>query len=67
MAGGDLRKVLARDILENGAGASRGLGWYECGRHILVGVASGLTYLHSQQVGMLSPQRCMVQERMCPA
>ncbi len=67
MAGGDLRKVLARDITENGAGVSRGLGWYECGRHILVGVASGLTYLHSQQVGMLLLQHCMVQWCMCPA
>ena len=62
MAGGDLRKALARDVAENGAGVSRGLGWYECGRHILVGVASGLTYLHSQQVGMLVPQHCLVQQ-----
>ena len=64
MAGGDLRKALARDITENGAGASRGLGWYGCGRHILVGVASGLTYLHSQQVGVIFLQQCMVQQCM---
>ena len=51
MEGGDLHKALARDVRENGAGASRRLSWYGRGHRVLLDVASGLTYLHSEQVG----------------
>ena len=50
MAGGDLRDALVRDITTNGAGAGRCLGWYARGRRILVGVARGLVFMHSQGV-----------------
>ncbi len=52
MEGGDLHKALARDVRENGAGASRRLSWYGRGHRVLLDVASGLTYLHSEQVRM---------------
>ena len=50
MEGGDLHKALARDVKENGTGASRRLSWYGRGHRVLVDIASGLTYLHSEQV-----------------
>lgn len=50
MRGGDLRHALAHDITECGLGASRRMGWYVQGHRILLDVASGLTYLHGEQV-----------------
>ena len=50
MAGGDLRSALVRDITANGAGANRCLSWYARGRRVLVGVARGLVFMHSQGV-----------------
>lgn len=50
MAGGDLRKALERDIAEHGRGAGRMLGWYACGRTVMLCVAQGLEYLHSMRV-----------------
>ncbi len=52
MEGGDLHRALARDVREKGAGASRLLSWYGRGHRVLLDVASGLTYLHSEHVGM---------------
>ena len=42
MQGGDLGTALARD--------TRRLGWYNRGRHIALGIARGLMYLHAQKV-----------------
>ena len=48
MAGGDLRHALDRDMMKHGR--RRRLGWYERGRVVLLCVARGLTYLHSERV-----------------
>ena len=50
MAGGDLGTALSRDVAENGGGARRRLGWYARGRVVLLCVARGLAYLHSERV-----------------
>lgn len=50
MAGGDLGKALDRDVLANGPGEKRRLGWYARGRTVLLCVARGLNYLHSERV-----------------
>ena len=50
MAGGDLGSALDRDIMENGPGEKRRLGWYKRGRIVLLCIARGLTYLHSERV-----------------
>lgn len=50
MAGGDLGTALSRDVAENGCGARRRLGWYARGRVVLLCVARGLAYLHSERV-----------------
>ena len=50
MAGGDLGTALSRDVAENGGGARRRLGWYGRGRVVLLCVARGLAYLHSERV-----------------
>ena len=50
MAGGDLGSALDRDIMENGPGEKRRLGWYKRGRVVLLCIARGLTYLHSERV-----------------
>ncbi len=49
MAGGDLKKALQLDMVRSTKG-KRLLGWYERGRLVLVGVARGLQYLHSERV-----------------
>ena len=50
MAGGDLGSAISRDIAENGMGPQRRLGWYARGRVVLLCVARGLAYLHSERV-----------------
>ena len=50
MAGGDLGSALDRDIMEHGPGEKRRLGWYKRGRVVLLCIARGLTYLHSERV-----------------
>ena len=49
MAGGDLRSALDQDLVERGPGEERRLGWYARGRVVLLCVARGLTYLHSER------------------
>ena len=46
MAGGDLGTALDRDVMDNGPGGERRLGWYARGRVVLLCVARGLAYLH---------------------
>ena len=50
MPGGDLGSALRRDMVENGDGAKRRLGWYGRGRIVLLCIARGLVYLHDQRV-----------------
>lgn len=50
MAGGDLRSALDQDAVESGAGEERRLGWYARGRVVLLCIARGLAYLHSERV-----------------
>ena len=50
MQGGDLGTALARDTA-----SPRRLGWYNKGRHIALGIARGLIYLHAQKVVSLCP------------
>lgn len=51
MSGGDLGSALDRDMFDSEeSGSERRLGWYARGRVILLGVARGLTYLHSERV-----------------
>ena len=53
MAGGNLRSALDKDE-EAGNCGRRQLSWYKYGRNILICVAQGLTYLHSQRVSAIS-------------
>ena len=54
MSGGDLGNALDRDMRDSEeSGSERRLGWYARGRVILLGVARGLTYLHSERVRSL--------------
>ena len=48
MQGGDLGTALARDT-----SSPRRLSWYNKGRHIALGIARGLLYLHAQKVTSL--------------
>ncbi len=50
--GGDLAKALVRDTEE-----PRLLGWYQRGHCLLLDVAYGLAYLHSNKVGLPSLKR----------
>ena len=50
MAGGDLGSALDQDIMDNGPGVNRRLGWYARGRTVLLCVARGLAHLHSKRV-----------------
>ena len=50
MAGGDLSFALSRDLKEEEKGGRRRLDWYASGKFVLLSVACGLAYLHSQQV-----------------
>ena len=50
MAGGDLRSALDQDAEESGLGEERRLGWYARGRVVLLCIARGLAYLHSERV-----------------
>ena len=50
MAGGDLGTALSLDANEHEDRAKRRLGWYARGRIVLLCVARGLAYLHSERV-----------------
>ena len=54
MAGGDLRSALDQDAVESGLGGERRLGWYARGRVVLLCIARGLAYLHSERVSARS-------------
>ena len=50
MAGGDLGTALSLDAQEREGKSERRLGWYARGRVVLLCVARGLAYLHSERV-----------------
>lgn len=50
MAGGDLGTALSLDAREHEDKAQRRLDWYARGRIVLLCVARGLAYLHSERV-----------------
>ncbi|KAK9831365.1 hypothetical protein WJX81_006002 [Elliptochloris bilobata] len=50
MAGGDLGVAINDDVAENGDGVRLRLGWYAGGRAVLLCVARGLAYLHSEKL-----------------
>ena len=50
MAGGDLGTALSLDANEHEDKTKRRLGWYARGRVVLLCVARGLAYLHSERV-----------------
>ena len=50
MAGGDLGTALSLDAREHEGRAERRLDWYARGRIVLLCVARGLAYLHSERV-----------------
>ena len=50
MGGGDLGTALSFDTNEHADKTKRRLGWYARGRIVLLCVARGLAYLHSERV-----------------